>query len=164
MKVAALLASTLALAHAAINAQQINTLSPGQVFNLRAIAPGNNAINMKMIRVYGDSTLGTADPYDDDARLFHGVYVSDYGMVLQPEPLQCIKPNFQSVLMVNDSLYSPSTHVQVGSGRLSFSTPVHVCPSLNHVLIQEATDAVRCQDAVPIQLELVEAKVDHEEL
>lgn len=141
-------------------AAQAFALSPGQVFNLRAIAPGHQRVDKQLIRVYGDSTLGIADPYDSNARALHGVYMSEYGMILQPEPLQCIKPNYQSVLMVNDSLYSSSTNVQVQGNRLSFSTPVHICPSLNNVLIQTNPAAPSCPDAIPVELELVESVVN----
>lgn len=155
-----LLLSLLSAGLVAAQSRQSFVLSPGQVFNMRAVAPGNARVDKKLLIVYGDSTLGVADPFNKDARVFHGVYMSEHGLILQPEPLQCVKQNYQSVLMVNDSLYSPSTNVRVQGNRLSFSTPVHICPSLNNVLIQQGPTAPSCPDAVPVELELVRSVVD----
>lgn len=137
--------------------QTVFALEAGHVFGLRTVAKGNDEIDGKPLYVYGDSTLGLHDPFNDVPQ-FQGVIMPEYGIVFQPEPCQVLKFSDRNIFTVNDSMYNPAVGLYEDNNLLKSNDQnarFVICPTWNHVLLIDDGKIPVCSDAVEVDLECV---------
>jgi len=130
-------------------------LVPGEVFGLVTLSD-DPKIDKETVVIYQDGTLGIKEP-SSPGYLFEALLLSEYGLLVAPEPLTTVKFNDKNVMFLNDSLFNPAPVFSADGWDLNtLGGMTSVCPSMNSVITYTPQDAApACDDAVSVHLRIV---------